>query len=342
MRLFLAAAFVLLSFFLSFLSQEISDVAISFVPHQDRVQSSPGPRIGQALAYDERRARTVLFGGAAHDRVAKNDTWEWDGKRWRRVSAEGPSPRNWAALVYDAARGRVILFGGREGEGRSGTPRGETWEWDGKRWQLLDRDGPSPRDHHAMIYDRARKKIVLFGGWDGAKTLNDTWEWDGAKWNQLSQEGPQKRAAFGLAYDERRKAAVMFGGRDGDLLLDDTWTWDGRRWTRQNSSGPSKRAFPGMVYDSRQHRVILFGGVDKSGPNSETEFDLFNDTWAWNGDRWVKLSDEGPSERGVYSMAYDRSRRQAVFFGGGHRSADKWTLHNDTWAWNGSAWRKVD
>jgi hypothetical protein len=42
-----------------------------------------------------------------------------------------------------------------------------------------------------MAYDRARQRIVLFGGTillDGGKQrqrINETWEWDGKRWSQV-------------------------------------------------------------------------------------------------------------------------------------------------------------
>jgi len=38
------------------------------------------------VAYDERRAVLVLFGGGAADgSTLYNDTWEFDGTSWRRI-----------------------------------------------------------------------------------------------------------------------------------------------------------------------------------------------------------------------------------------------------------------
>jgi hypothetical protein len=42
----------------------------------------------------------------------------------------------------------------------------------------------SARHGHAMAYDVARGKVVLFGGW-GSVVYQDTWEWDGIGWSQL-------------------------------------------------------------------------------------------------------------------------------------------------------------
>jgi hypothetical protein len=49
----------------------------------------PGPRYSAAMAYDSARNRVVLYGG--FDSVTKrafDDTWEWDGQRWRRSSSD--------------------------------------------------------------------------------------------------------------------------------------------------------------------------------------------------------------------------------------------------------------
>ena len=59
-------------------------------------------------------------------------------------------------------------------------------------------------------------QIVLFGGWDGERLLDDTWVWDGEAWSRPAQEtaGPSARAPFGIAYDEAREATILVGGQD--------------------------------------------------------------------------------------------------------------------------------
>ena len=49
-----------------------------------RVESSlnPGVRNTQALAWDSRRNRLVLYGGATRDGRPLDDTWEFDGREW--------------------------------------------------------------------------------------------------------------------------------------------------------------------------------------------------------------------------------------------------------------------
>src|SRR5205085_921303 len=91
-------------------------------------------RRGHAVAYDNTRGMTVLFGGynPGSPGVYLNDTWEWDGSNWAtRNATASPSARESHAMVYDEARGAVVLFGG---ESFSGAVLGDTWEWNGTGW----------------------------------------------------------------------------------------------------------------------------------------------------------------------------------------------------------------
>jgi len=105
--------------------------------------SGPGSRFGHAMAYDSRRAVTVLFGDASSSSA---DTWEWDGGDWRQVALTGPTYRSEHAMAFDSARGVVVLFGGRDNE-----RRGDTWEWDGFSWSQVATTGPPPREGHARL-----------------------------------------------------------------------------------------------------------------------------------------------------------------------------------------------
>jgi hypothetical protein len=75
-------------------------------------------------------------------------------------------------------------------------------------WTQRQDVGPSKRAGHAMAYDSARARVVLFGGAD----LRDTWEWDGQIWIQVSNIGPSPRVNHAMAYDAARQRMVLFGG----------------------------------------------------------------------------------------------------------------------------------
>ena len=80
-------------------------------------------------------------------------------------------------------------------------------------------------------------------------------------------------------------------------------------WQQRQDIGPAARAYAGMAYEASSTRTLLFGGwTDTGGP-------FFGDTWAWDGEEWVQLTDTGPSAR-VTNMAYDSARNVVVLFGG--------------------------
>src|SRR5262249_58787461 len=131
------------------------------------------------------------------------DTWEWDGANWlQRLPAQSPPPR-WAhALAYDAVHGRTVLFGGANSTFIP-SAYGDTWEWDGSNWfQRVTSPAPSARFLHALAYDSARGRTVLFAG-IGA---SDTWEWDGGTWTLRSPAtNPAARSGHALAFDSLRR-----------------------------------------------------------------------------------------------------------------------------------------
>ena|SRR5437763_3070308 len=89
-------------------------------------------------------------------------------------------------------------------------------------WTQKQDVGPLPRSDVAMVFDAARKRVLLFGGASGSTLFNDTWEWDGKCWTQRQDIGPAARAFAGLAYDSTRERAVLFGGA-GQTVFGDTW-----------------------------------------------------------------------------------------------------------------------
>jgi hypothetical protein len=149
----------------------------------------PGGRAHFAMVYDSKRKRVVLFGGLGEDRQYHNDTWEWDGASWHKVSDEGPPPRARHRMVFDSRAGVAILYGGdgvKTESSRGFRVPEDMWTWDGRRWTEIKTPGPGKRFVHAMAYDAARNKTVLYGGGDEPATADDTWEWDGKRWTKVN------------------------------------------------------------------------------------------------------------------------------------------------------------
>jgi hypothetical protein len=140
--------------------------------------ASPPARSAHAMVYDAGRQRTVLFGGLSNSGHL-GDTWEWDGTNWVAQSAASPPARAGHAMVYDWARRRTVLFGG-DLPSTPGWPGWETWEWDGSNWLMRNpASSPMALYGHAMAYDLARQRTVLFGGNLGQPGFwanrDDTW-----------------------------------------------------------------------------------------------------------------------------------------------------------------------
>ena len=283
---------------------------------------APPYHLRHAMAYDSARGRVVLFGGYTFEDLA--DTWEWDGTTWvERTPATSPSAREEFAMAYDSARGRVVLFGGRAVN--SPNRLADTWEWDGNTWvERTPVTSPPARYGHAMAYDSARARVVLFAGDGASGYLADTWEWDGETWiERTPATSPYARRRHAMAYDSAHSRVVLFGGESG---LADTWEWDGSVWVRRIVPSPLHRYSHAMAYDSARGAVVLFGGTNDFVHG-------LDDTWEWDGNAWLERSRQSPPARENHAMAYDSVRGRLVLFGGygGINLAD-------TWEWDGGRW----
>jgi hypothetical protein len=233
-------------------------------------------------------------------------------------------------MVYDTARQRVVLFGG----GAcclSSQALNETWEWDNTRWTLKNPTSasPSPRRFHEMVYDSARRVIVLFGGIDNNNaTVGDTWEYDGTTWTLKTPAlSPTPRSGHVMTYDAARQRVVLFGGSSG---FNETWEYDGTTWTKRIPvTSPPGRGGLAMAYDAARQRVVLFGGGGGAGS-------VFNETWEYDGTTWTQRTPAtSPPGRQNHAIAYDSTHQVTVLFGGGNSQA---SFLNDTWLWDGTTW----
>lgn len=142
-----------------------------------QLASAPITRSNFAVAYDEIRHQTVVFGGRNAGGYL-GDTSIFDGTNWTSATLAGspPIPRQDDRMAFDASLGQIILFGG---SGPNNAPLyGDTWTWNGTAWSPASpAASPQARTSHTMAYDAANSHVVLFGGYV-APTLTfpgDTW-----------------------------------------------------------------------------------------------------------------------------------------------------------------------
>jgi hypothetical protein len=285
------------------------------------VRNEPRPTRDAESAYDVKRNRLVMYGGAAgylgNDQWEYiTDTWEWDGTQWLNMpSPEHPQGRSDHAMAFDERRGVTVLFGGVT----NGTRLSDTWEWDGVSWKRINsRNNPPARSGHEMIYDPIREKVVIYGGYGEEIFRNDAWEWDGKSWARIELEsGAPVASVYALAYDPNQNYALGFLSGSGG-----TWHWVGNRWIRLYPKiEPSNRGWTTLVYDSTRKSFFIFGGISYGS--------MLNDTWTYDGQEWKEYMIRGvkPSARAEMIVWYDPIRKHLMLFGGYNNEA----VYNDTW-----------
>lgn len=99
------------------------------------------------------------------------------------------------------------------------------------------------------------------------------------------------------------------------------------------AAGPVTALGVSVADDPATHRVVLFGGVNSS-----------DKTWLWDGRQWTSVTpDISPPVRSQAAIAYDPATRLVMLFGGTSPIVGQVVQQfNDTWAWNGITWRRLD
>ncbi len=163
--------------------------------------TSPSPRAGAGMVFDQTRGRVILYGGYTWYGAVANDTWEWDGTNWQQLATTGPLPRSGSSMAYDPVRRRAVLFGSRRG-------MTDTWEWDGTQWlQRMPATTPPALTFPPMTYDAVLGKVVMVGG----GPLNDIWYWDGFDWSPGGRVGSRSvlLSPSSLVHDRRRSLTYL-------------------------------------------------------------------------------------------------------------------------------------
>ena len=332
---------------------------------------SPGPRFGHALAYDSDRGVTVLFGGYNHHWF--DDTWEYDGSSWKRITIDGPGPeaRFHHAMCYDNALHQVILFGGASED----EMLNDVWDYESTgpqrgRWIYRpEAIPPSARKSHTMIFDYFAARAVVAGGMLNSEyaQTSEVWKFDNSTGQWFLQptgigfSGGQKLGAgltdHMMLYDSARHETVVIGGIGpyGTVLVnsDKIWFPGAGKGPLDCGSGITQGA---IVYDRFHDIYFQFGGKNKYDefsqgmiwypsvngfPCSYSPSDLDTEYYDYKKPRVI------PANRRECAMVYDDKRHVTVLFGGLEDSAygDTWELYShdrqETWADFGYGGREV-
>jgi hypothetical protein len=94
------------------------------------------------------------------------------------------------------------------------------------------------------------------------------------------------------------------------------------------TANPPGRTEAALAYDPTAGGLVLFGGFGPAG----SPFDLFGDTWIWDGTDWIKSAPlMSPSPRLGPVAAYDEGHDQLILFGGYDFAED--AARRETWTY---------
>ena len=239
------------------------------------------------------------------------------------MSVRACAATKFAALLMLTTLAGVPAIGGAAGPVPAGTLSGVG------SWTKLP--PPSVRDAGVAL-DRARNRLLVFGGSDDNNVSNELWALalDGsATWTRVATNGtpPPARHNHNVLYDPAHDEVWVFGGADAnEASLNDVWTLSlasvTPTWTQLSPAGPSPvaRSYASAVLDTANDRVLLFGGAQVPGTNGPPS-GFLNDLWAMSlsdPSAWTALAPNGsaPSARAGAQMIWDGANQRLIVYGG--------------------------
>ena len=318
----------------------------------------PSARRWHSAIYDGVTDRMLVFSGSdwvSSDiyRSPVNDLWalSFGSNVWSRITAPGAPPgRILHSATHDPSGRRMIVFGGHVDDYVwDGPRRGDTWAYslDAGTWSPMIPTSrpPEGRAGHSAVYDPLRRRMIVFGGWNGDCYcfFGDTWQLSlvgTPVWSPLVTAGPfpTARAGHVAVYDPTGDRMIVFGGEekcedyeDCGRPGNDTWALSlgagTPTWSQISPLGepPPIRSGHTAVYDPAGKRMIVFGGTDFVS--------LKNDAWTLDLSgpaAWTALAPSGepPGVRTAHSAIYEPVGHEMVVFGGW----GAFGIANDTWA----------
>jgi hypothetical protein len=192
--------------------------------------------------------------------------------------------------------------------------------------------GPASTAGYSVADDPATHQIVVFGG---LADNTATWLWDGTRWRLAEPHAsPPGRIDAAAAYDPALQVVLLFGGHGPPGTdLSDTWAWGGATWRELDKGGiqpPGSDA--SMAWDPALNEMVLMA----AGPA-----DAATATWTWNQTHWTRLQSGLPSPPTNLALGFDPGLRLLLAVTWDPVPAPATASRMQTWAWDGSAWRRV-
>jgi hypothetical protein len=289
---------------------------------------SPGGRHSHGMAPIGNTSYILLFGGDDNINYL-NDTWVFDftTRCWtQKHPAHSPPARGLFSFAGISDDDRVVMFGGIND---SPSIMNDTWIYDysDNEWYNRTTDiAPPARRNAAMSGIERTDKVVLFGGNDRSKNLDDTWVYDVGDniWIRMSPIiKPPARCGHSMASFGSNASVLLFGGLGPDWYLrKDTWSYDfaADQWhNRTVPWSPSERYDFAMATFYDTNEIVIFGG-DMELPTVWI-YNVSSGTWALNTTHNLPEIRHGPG------LGTVRISHQVILFGG---AIESFTCRPDT------------
>lgn len=145
----------------------------------------------------------------------------------------------------------------------------------------------------------------------------------------ITNEQPPVETSIGLSHDDDRGVTVLYSGEDEWPYTGSTWEYDGAVWREQGSAAPDVRYGTNPLFDPNRGSVILFGGSDIYDNDRD-------ETWAYDGSSWIKLSPAlSPPARTGHTTVFESQTGLTYLFGGNAQLGA--VYFNDLWAFDGTS-----
>jgi hypothetical protein len=261
---------------------------------------------------------------------------------WSQLSVVGAHPRGlWgASLAYDAADGYILLFGGLNLSGNGHWKvTNRTWSYHAGVWTLQNPPkSPLGRGYATMVYDPARRSVVLFGGAASLQpafsALNDTWSFHHGTWTKIHPRiVPPARFGAVMAYDPNQHAVALGGGfgfvgaHSSYANESDEWLFIGGNWSQVPGSFythnfPFFGPWGAMAYSPAGRQLVYDGSC--GGPG----------TWSFHNGSWTAASTSGGTALSTCSspMVYDPLISAPIFIIDSLGWTTTWIFHHGNWS----------
>jgi hypothetical protein len=171
-------------------------------------------------------------------------------------------------------------------------------------------------------------RSVLVGPGDGTGAL-------AAASDSLARgHGPAAGVAASCSFSMGSSASCLLKGTSPLKVGAGPSVWT--NLTTFESSFPAARNLAAMVWDAGDGYVLLFGGCTSTSCVGTP----YSDTWTFRHNLWTPLNiTVHPTGRSIQMMAYDRTDKEVVMFGG-LNSASSAAL-NETWTYHAGVWTNL-